>query len=85
MLIGSKWVVLISLFSMAGIASCMVPVASHLYVRDLQTCTAVSACSGFFLEQHQLFIKEPSYLYHDFLNVFVFVHLDDRKPQADLI
>ena len=28
--------------------------------------------------------KKPSSLQNDFLNVFVFVHLNDQKPQADI-
>ena len=60
MLIGSKWPVLISLFSKARNASFIVHVlVTHMY-RICNTYTSVAAYSGFVLEQHQLSIKSPA-------------------------
>ena len=55
--------------------------ASPPYIRDLQTCTTAAAYSGFVLEQ-QSSIKSPAF---STTNFSMFVHLNDRRPRADII
>ena len=80
MLTGSNWLMLISLFSMARIASCIVPVlATRMYeiCQRVRPQQPIAVC----LEQHQPSIKSPA-VSPQLSQCFRLCHKNDRKLRA---
>ena len=85
MLIGSKWLVLISLCFHGRNCIMHCSRASHSYVWDLQTCTTAATYPSFVLEQHQPSIKSSAVSITTF-SMFSFLPTShERKPRTDII